>query len=205
MAGMQWLAEPINRDIVLFLGNISPEEQSRAFATLAREQIDDAKRFNLRVLGIEPPSRTYVDGLLGVPLEQVKPNGVIFTEFELLVDVLAYISAMLHAFSPVRSGRYERGHRLLVDGIAMDIDTPALLAQIRGGEEFVFVNVVPYARKIEQGSSQMAPNGVYEAVAMLARRRFGRIAKIQFNYRTTLGGITKEKSLRQPAIIVRMF
>ena len=52
-------------------------------------------------------------------------------------------------------------------------------------EEYVFINTQPYARKIEgTGGRRMAPqapDGVYQAVATLAQRRFGNIARITFS------------------------
>jgi hypothetical protein len=71
-------------------------------------------------------------------------------------------------------------------------------------EEYTFINTVPYARKIERGSSRQAPDGVYQAVANLARRKFTKLAKITFSYRTVLGGTGGAKSERNPAIIVRI-
>jgi hypothetical protein len=57
-------------------------------------------------------------------------------------------------------------------------------------DEIVFVNVTPYARKIEKGLSDQAPDGVYEAVAALAARRFGNIVKVRFSFRSpNFGGI----------------
>jgi hypothetical protein len=204
MATMEWRAEPINREITLFLGDLSPVEFSRQFAALAAQHIADAKQINVRVLQREPPSTTYVDGRPNAPLGAVKPDGVIFTEFELLTDVLVYIATQLEKFSPVRTGRYRKSHVLLADGAPMDIDTPSLVPQIATADEFVFINTVPYARKIERGLSQQAPDGVYQAVANIARRRYTQIAKISFTYRTILGGTGGPKSERNPAIIVRM-
>jgi hypothetical protein len=86
----------------------------------------------------------------------------------------------------------------------------------------VFVNVQPYARKIERGESPSAPEGVYEAVATLARQRFGNVARIRFEYRVPVGGGTaleawagrtgqrrragrqrsSEWNRRQPAIVI---
>jgi hypothetical protein len=69
-------------------------------------------------------------------------------------------------------------------------------------QQYVFVNTDPYARKIEgtkqkPPSSPQAPDGVYQAVATLARK-FSNLAKITFSYQTVAGGE------RNPAIIVRL-
>jgi len=74
----------------------------------------------------------------------------------------------------------------------------------------VFLNIQPYARKIERGQSSQAPDGVYQAVATLAQRRFGNVAKITFSYRTAIGGAIiggrkgDRSDLRNPAIIVSL-
>jgi hypothetical protein len=207
MAIIEFKTEPINRDIVLFIDSLSPEETSRQFAVLAAQHIDDAKRINVRVLGREPPSTTYVDGRARAPLATVRPNGVIFTEFELLIDVLVFITEMLIKFSPVgrkpdrrpgHPGLYKRSHILLADGVEIDVLTPSLVPQLAVADEYVFINTLPYARKIEHGLSPQAPDGVYQAVANVARRRYNKIAKIFFTYRTIFEGE------RNPAIIVRM-
>jgi hypothetical protein len=85
------------------------------------------------------------------------------------------------------------------------------------------VNTQPYARKIEKGLSPAAPDGVYEVVAALAKRRFGNIASIKFSYRAPLAGgvlpyvaidrkmlaghpdrarARAERALRAPAIVI---
>lgn len=189
---------PVSRDVALFFEGIPPRERSLRFAELAADHINDAKATNTRALGREPSSKTFVDGKAGAPLTDVRPDGVIVTEFELLTDVLIFIGQNIEQFSPVKRGRYRRSHVLLADGAPMNITTPTLTPQIAAAEEFVFINTAPYARKIERGSSQQAPDGVYQAVANLARRKFGRVGRITFSYRTLAGG------QRNPSIIVRM-
>jgi hypothetical protein len=72
--------------------------------------------------------------------------------------------------------------------------------------EWVFVSVAPYARRIERGWSRQAPDGVYQAVAALARRRFGSLAMVQFTYRGVSGlSFPKRRSaadMRPPAIVI---
>lgn len=198
---MSFKFEPINRDIQLFLDDLSPRQRSMRFAEMAAEQIADANKVNARALGTVPPYTTSVDGTVGAPLASVRPDGVIFTEWELLLDVLAYIGRNLIQFSPVKTGRYQKSHVLLADGVPLNLDTPSLTPQTIA-EEYIFINVVPYARKIERGLSQQAPDGVYQAVANMARRKFSKVARITFSYRT-FGG-TGARSERNPAIVVRI-
>ena len=95
--------------------------------------------------------------------------------------------------SPVLTGRFAKSHELFADGV--DTENPNIAPP---AEEYVFLNTQPYARKIERGRSPQAPDGVYQAVATLAQRRFGNIARITFSYREVRGGE------RNPAIIVRL-
>ena len=91
----------------------------------------------------------------------------------------------------------------------------------------MFLNAQSYARKIERGQSSQAPDGVYEAVAAMAARRFGNVARIRFGFRSVQEGalvpnaevsalrrdlgrrgasevVKRERETRQPAIIVAM-
>jgi hypothetical protein len=86
---------------------------------------------------------------------------------------------------------------LLADGAEVDPSG----ANVPPADEYVFINTVPYARRIERGSSSQAPDGVYQAVAMLARGRFGNIARITYSFRTVSSG---KKSERNPAVVVRL-
>jgi hypothetical protein len=199
--------QSIDRDIDLMLNaSLSPAAQSAVFAEFAGEQIEQAKATNKSVLGRIPRYTVSVDGREGAALASVKPNGVVVVEFELLNDTLAWIADQLITHSPVVTGKYQKSHSLFADGIEIEIG-----AVIPPAEEYVFINTQPYARKIELGSSSQAPQGVYQVVAVLARRRFGNIAKISFAYRAPFGGrfLTARQGgnkaqNRQPAIIVKV-
>jgi hypothetical protein len=204
--------EPLSRDVELIISeDLSPKAQSAALAAFHAQEIDDAKQINRSVLGRIPPSRTFVDGKEGGHLESVRPDGVIVTEFDLFTDVLIWIGDQLEKHSPVggkgdrHPGLYRKSHALFADGQLIDVG-----GVIPFGAELVFINLVPYARKIERGSSSQAPDGVYQAVATLAQRRFGNIAKITFSYRTAMGGSIiggragNKSDQRNPAIIVKL-
>ena len=182
--------EPIAKDISVFIDDIR-KAGTGAFAAFARQSIEEAKQQNQSVLGRVPPYTVFVDGSKGAALESVRPNGVIVAEFQLIDDVLRFIGEQLVRNSPHLTGRYEHSHLLFADGSQVDPATP----QTTLAREYVFVNTVPYARKIERGMSPQAPNGVYEVAAAMARRKFGRFARISFGFRNVSGG-------RQPAIIV---
>lgn len=160
---------------------MSPEAQSQIFAEFAGQVIDDAKQQNQKVLGKVPPYTVAVDGRLGAPLSSVKVGGQVFVEFELVFEAITWIGDMLRKFSPVKTGRYQASHVLLADNVAVDEGAVPPLA-----ETYSFVNVQPYARKIETGKQKPRPDGVYQAVATLAKAssKFGNVAKIRFSYIT---------------------
>lgn len=213
--------EPIDRDIVLMLGGLSPEARSGLLADAARDALADAQTQNAAVLGTVPPHDTYVDRIEGAPIERVRPDGVIQFEFRLLDDVLLWISEQLVRRSPVKTGRFSASFALFADEVEVDIVNPPL-----GAQSYAFVNLAPYARKIERGQSPQAPDGIFEAIAILAARRFGNIAEVRFTFRSPIlpyiaGGKNREeraalryqrarrsamdmeRQTRTPAIVVR--
>lgn len=179
--------DPIDRNISLAIRQgESPQERSTTLAGYARRALGEAQEHNRQAIGRVPPHETFVDGRNGAALESVKPNGVIVFEFEVMADMFGYIDLLLIKHSPVRSGRYRRSHILLADGIEVDPEA----AVLPDAQEFVYVNAQPYARKIERprAQSKQSPDGVYEAVAAMASKRFGNIARIRFGFRSLVGG-----------------
>jgi hypothetical protein len=184
--------EPISRDIqILVREELSPAGQAKAVADYARAEFKKTDDLNRQVLGRQAPSTTTVDGRSGAPLDSVKPNGgVIIFEWEIVADVLVAIGQMLIDRSPVVSGAYRRSHTLFADGREVAIN-----AQVPPAQEYVFINPVPYARKIEVGQTKagrafviQVENHIYERTARDANARFGNIAKIAFAYRSLVGG-----------------
>lgn len=183
-----------------FAADLAPEARSRALASAARDGIETAAAQNERVLGARPPVETFVDGVRGAALERVKPDGTIVAEFVLVQDALRWIAEQLALHSPVLTGRYRASHILFAD----DAEVPAGSPPPAAGE-YVFLSPLPYARKIEAGRSNQAPDGVYEAVAALANRRFGNLARIRFTYRALASapsGKGRARDNRRPAIVV---
>lgn len=176
--------DPINRDIELFLTeDLGPAARAAALADYARDQLAEAQATNRAALGYAPGHDTYVDGRRETNLNTVRPDGVITFDFDLLNDLFGWIDLQLVKHSPVKDGDYRRSHLLLADGVA--IDPNGMIPEAR---EYVYINTQPYARKIERGLSNQAPDGVYQVVAELAKRRFGNIAQIRFSYRVPLFG-----------------
>lgn len=200
------ISSPIARDLELQMAEgLGPKVRSAMLAEFAAEAIEDAKQQNKKAIGRVPPYEVFVDGREGAPLTSVQPNGTIRAEFQLVNEVIAWISTQLQMHSPVLTGRYAKSHELYADGI--DTENPN---NPPPAEEYVFLNIQPYARKIERGLSTQAPDGVYQAVATLAAARFGNVANIRFSYRTAIsgeiiGGKAGDRSeLRNPAIVVSL-
>lgn len=211
--------DPVEKDIAAMISrDLSVQAQQAEAAAFARQGIDEATRINRMILGREPPVTVWVDGRKGAALESVKPNGgVIIAEFELIEGVLRFIAEELERRSPVVSGAYRRGHTLFVDGLEVQRG-----GRIPLGEEYVFANAVPYARKIEVGKTEagrafviQVPNRIYERLAKDARSRFGNQAEIKFAFREFVGayrlrhaaGRRRDRqrggAVQSPAIIVR--
>lgn len=209
MAAIRTRLDPIDRDIAALIdADLLPEAQSRALAAFAREALEEGQAQNAHVLGRIPPHDTHVDGAATDNLDQVRPDGRILFEFRLLDDVLVWISEQLVRRSPVKTGRFAASFALFADGVEVDIVSPPAAAQ-----EFVFLNLQPYARKVERGQSPQAPDGIFEGIASVAQRRFGNTARIGFGWRSPrfsagAGGRGRkdrasERQLRTPAIFVR--
>lgn len=209
--------EPIDRDLILSLIG-TPKERSAIFAEFAREQLADAEQINESVLGHIPTHTAFVDGSEGASEDDVRPDGVIIYEFALVTDLFTWIRDQLQQHSPIGSGAdphpglYQRSNLFYAGGVEADPADPPL-----GATEYAFVNVQPYAAKIERGLSRQFPDGVYQTVATMARDRFGDQARIEFNYRALVGSsitsvpprkntraalAANKSDVRQPSIII---
>lgn len=196
------------RDVNLLVSRtLSPQARQQIIAKEARRILGEAQAANARVLGAKQEFTQAVDGRLGAPLEGVNPDhGKIVFEFSLLGPLLEWIGEQLVLHSPVLTGRYRDSHILLADGVEVDVDAGEKAPM---AETYIFVNTQPYARKIERGLSDQVPDGVFEVVADMARRRFGNIANIKFSYRSlyiptarTKSERAAERDSRSPAIVI---
>ncbi|WAJ29325.1 hypothetical protein [Antarcticirhabdus aurantiaca] len=183
----------IFRDTELtFAAHVSPRVRSRKLAAFALEKISEAKQINAGPGGQPAPHLQIVDGREGAPLASVKPDGIIVAKFSLVAEILRWIDAELVKVSPVREGDYRKSHVLFADGNELNLGTGVPRAR-----EFVFLNTQPYARKIERGSSKQAPQGVYEAVAVVADKRFGNIAGVYYGFREPLSSVMENRAARK--------
>jgi hypothetical protein len=154
------------------------EEQQARFAAFAKAE-------NAKIMAEEPrPTafRRWVDGHEGAPEETVRPDGVIRYRYHRIDAVVDFALQTLRELSPVLSGAYRAAHKVFVDNVEV-----ASLETWTPGKEVVIANIVPYTRKIEQGSMKMRVPGsdhVYEQARLIVMRRMSNIAKITFDYRS---------------------
>jgi hypothetical protein len=219
--------DPVERSVEAAIrDDLSSKSQQLAAADFARAGIAEAQAINRQALGRIPRMTVTVDGREGAPLESVKPDGgTIIVEFELISEVLRAIAEKLIARSPRQSGDYIRGHEVFAGGRQFDfgILLGSSSESIPKADVYFFVNAVPYAARIEIGTTKsgrrfvmQVPNRIYERVAKDVRGEFRREADIQFSYQTYVGAYVRRSgrsrsrrrkagsSIQSPAIIVRM-
>jgi hypothetical protein len=133
------------------------------------------KIFNDAVERIEQTTKQIDEAALGHPVEvQATVIGPLSVELYFLIgdDVIKYIAEQLAMNSPRGSGadkhpgQYIAANTILADGVAVTLDS------LPQAKVYMFVNITPYAEKIEHGESSQAPNGVYEVTANSAQRKF---------------------------------
>ena len=120
--------------------SFGPEAVSAAIAEVAREALAEAEAINTSALGRAVPYTTLVDGRESSDFDRVRPDGSIVGIFDLATDILTWIEQQLIAHSPVRTGRYQKSHRVFVDGVETAIaDIPPGVSQV------VFAPLAAYA------------------------------------------------------------
>ncbi len=175
--------QAIDADFDLILNSAMGDAARDAmFRTYAEGVLQEGVAQNRRALGYEPEHTIAYAGAKRNDLAMVKSTDLVVVEFSLVLDVIDWIDAQLIIHSPVRTGTYARSHAWFADNVPMDPLAPVW------AESYSVLSTEPYARKIERGLSPMAPDGVYEAVATLARQRFGNVAAIKFEYKGFPGG-----------------
>ncbi|GEP12822.1 hypothetical protein [Methylobacterium gnaphalii] len=175
--------DPISRDIALMLDEeMSPDAQQSFLAAAAQEALTEAQETNRQALGYVPEHETFIDGAKREVLTGLTPKSSVLFEFKLLTDIIEWVDEQLIIHSPVKRGAYARSHVWFADDVEFDPMKPP------PAEQYMVLNEAPYARKIERGQSNQAPDGVYQGVATLAKRRFGNVAYVGFGYRSFPGG-----------------
>lgn len=174
--------EQFRRALALFAEDLKGQARTVFLAEAAQQLFEETDRANAEILSRRVASMRLVDGRENAPLTSIKPGGAIvfrWSPMEIAAD-LAY--AMILRASPVRSGEYRRHHIMLINGTEV-----AQGQKIGFGDRISITNLLPYARKIEMGSSSQAPDGVYESVAATLNHEIGDLVNVYFGYRSYLG------------------
>lgn len=188
------MTSAFERAIAKALQRVRPEEIKKAHIAAARAGIAaiEAKQGRL-------PRETVVDGRRGVQETQVRPGGVISYRVSIVSEVLAETYSELVKRSPFKTGNYIRHIVLFINGKRVSIPSGWNSMELKSGDEAVFLNTAPYARKIEgwrgrrnqtrPGLSAQAPNGVFEITCKALAARFGNYpVRLDFDYRAVLDG-----------------
>lgn len=161
---------------------LAPERRRFVITRAARAELQTVEARYREELGRDPQMSLVVDGQPRRELGQLDPDqGEIRFAYARAAEALAWIHEQLVANSPRLSGAYAASHVLLADDREVDPKNapPA--------ERYVFASTSPYSRKIEGDDgrapqSRQAPRGVYQAVAVMADRRFGNSVEVGFGY-----------------------
>lgn len=174
---------------------LTGEPRRQELVRLAHETIADVTASNRAALGLDVDREIIVDGRHGAPIESVRTGGTVVALFAVHQAAIDFTWFTLARLSPVDRRAdandivYRDNHRLLVNGEETHIpDQPGAHVPIGPDDEVVFVNLLPYARRIERGwSKKQAPDGVYEAASAIVRARFGSIVTVTFTYGSFAG------------------
>ena len=194
--------------------DLSPRARQQVAAEFARGRLAEGVEQNRRATGRFVPYEQIVDGRRGAALESVNPdNGRIIFMFDVgREQVFAFIAEQLVKHAPRLTGRVAASFILFAGGREI-----APGAELPKADAYTFLSPEPYAGRLERGWSDQAPDGVFQAVAALARQRYSDVASIRFTYRSlsefglapAAGGGRdapkgERRQFRTPAIIVRL-
>lgn len=163
--------------------------------------------------GFDKAPLVAVDGRLGKPVINVHPLGKIeFTARQNITDVALAIYRGIEERSPVKTGLYFKSNVVVHNRKQVANDMPSLLnwldsgPELKPGDLLIFVNVQPYARKLERygvtaqrksvrirkerrqkrntliGGGVLAPNGTYFLTARSVNSKYKRNLRIIFKF-----------------------
>lgn len=159
-----------------------------------------AKQANAAVMAFDPKPAGFirtVDGSVGVPEENVRPDGVIVYQYQRIEEAVLFAMDVLRRLSPVKSGAYREAHTIFFNGKAV-LDR---LPTVGLDDRIVISNLEPYARKIELGTMKMTVSGtdmVYQQARQIVREQFRGRVLVDFTYRGLVGLSSGEGTLANP-------
>ena len=181
---------------------LTGEPRRQRLIAFANERIAEASAINDRATGQSVKYSTIVDGNAGQQISQVRSGGTIVAIFAVHAAAIDFTWATLARLSPVDQNSktvdnvvYRDNHLLLVNG-----DEKEAPVDILPEDVVTFVNLLPYARSIEQGSSKrQAPDGVYEVATAIIKAKVGNIVTVRFGY-GSFTGAKADSNARYPFI-----
>lgn len=206
--------DSLEREVTVIGNGLVGEALKRRHVEVAKEKLKEEQGKQARAFGAPLPYLQAVDGVAGAALDQVKAAGIIRFDFSVLREVVVAAEEALFRLSPWASKtarrhnwpHYRDTHLLFVDGV----ETREVPERIPPASEIIFINALPYSRRIELGWSRtQAPDGVYDVAERELRRRWGRIARIDSTFRGISGaslipGRAGNRSAdRYPALVIR--
>lgn len=181
---------------------LTGEERRKELATLAKEAVSQVTMMNRAAIGYDVGRKIIVDGREGASIDSVKIGGTVVALFAVHEAAVDFAWETLAGLSPVDMRPdaddivFRDRHLMLVNGV--EVGPPPV--KIEPDDVVTFVNLLPYARRLEKGwSKKQAPDGVYEVASAIIRARFGKLVTVKFGYGSFLGA-TATRDNRYPFI-----
>lgn len=178
------------------------EAREPALRKLAADALAEGLQQNERVLGHRPGFTTIVDGG-PAPLSAMRSGSVVVHRFTIQGAVVDDIIQEFMKLAPYKAGNYRDSIVLIMNGAV--VEPPV---EVGPDDDVIVSNTAAYARRIERGWSDQAPDGVFETIHAILHKRHGNAVSMGFTYVGLSGGglasrMDENKSeYRYPAIIV---
>jgi hypothetical protein len=178
--------------------------QGVAWLTGAAEAgLAQAQEINRAAVGHDVPYTQEVDGRAGVAFESAQPGSTIVIRFQAAGAALnAAVDEAIGLYRdlmPVgdraegddRPGRARDSLMMSVDGAAPIAVSGGRSVDLAAAAEVILFNPLPYARRIERGASDQAPDGVLNVIASALDAEYGQRAggllAVSFDYGAVAG------------------
>lgn len=151
---------------------------------------------------------TFVDRVKTRDTRRVKFAGQIQAFDNAIADmgfIVGQVLGRLTAASPIGPAKKELEHYINMHFVLINGTEWQPGQEISPGDEIVFINVQPYAKRIEEGWSSQAAGGVYRPTARWAKSTFGSAWHVKYTLRpSNVGGsVRKHKFSRGQTLTAR--
>ncbi|NIJ40346.1 hypothetical protein FHS78_000616 [Parvibaculum indicum] len=189
--------------VELTRSQLTGEARRQQLIDLSRRSIAEAEAMNRATIGYDVGKTVIVDGLRGGAIENVKPGGTVVALFAVHEAAIDFAWETIATMSPVDMRPdadnivYRKNHLLMVNG--EEVGPPPVKIEV--DDVVTFVNLLPYARRLEKGwSKKQAPDGIYEVASKVIRARYGNVVQVKFGYGAFLGEDPRIRDNRYPYI-----